>query len=97
MKSNYRYRCSCIESTYEKISTLTEKAGPITYDTFCRKVNKQDWNELLQKLGYDTGTSQRGGLRIKDDWHVGYYSSTYEGKPCVYLEHSRIEYIFVEE
>ena len=44
-------------------------------------------------MKYDTG-SERGGLRLKDDWHVGYFKSTYDGKPCYYIDHSRIEYIF---
>lgn len=29
------------------------------------------------------------------DWHVSYHRSMFRGKPCIYVRHSAIEYIFV--
>jgi len=38
--------------------------------------------------------AQRADLKLRDDWAVHFHKSTYEGRPCYYMDHSRIEYIF---
>jgi len=37
------------------------------------------------------------GFHIKDDWAVSFCKSKYKGKPCYYIVHSGIEYIFLKE
>lgn len=89
------FHTDCIHSDGPSINAMQEAATAITRRTFLRYVDRADLTRLEQDLQYDTGT-ERGGLRMSKDWHVGYYRSTYRGRPCVYFDHSRIEYIFTE-
>jgi len=88
-----RFVTSCVNSTGELINAMQESGRPITRRTFRRHVNAEELAELERGLGYDTG-AERGGLRMSRDWHVVYYKGIYDGKPCVYFDHSLIEYIF---
>jgi hypothetical protein len=85
----YVFATSCVNSTAEKINAMRApwKAQQISYKTFISKV---DVKEVEKMLGYGNG------LRLKNDWHVGFYRSRYEGKPCYYLVHSAIEYIWID-
>jgi len=38
--------------------------------------------------------SQRSNLRMRDDWAISFHKGKFEGRPCYYLDHSRIDYIF---
>jgi len=37
---------------------------------------------------------QRTDLKLRADWAVSYHKGVFEGRPCYYMDHSRIEYIF---
>jgi hypothetical protein len=93
--AKFKYLTSCVNSSGEEINIMKNLAGPIEFDTFYRKVDKEDFKMLQKKLGYAVGSEK--GLHLKDDWHVGYFSSWYAGKECVFLTHSAIEYIFGEK
>ena len=88
------YRICCVDSTAEKIDAMVVQAREITYKTARQSIGGATLDEWAQGMSYDTG-NERGGLRLKNDWHVGYHRSRYEAKPCVYIYHSAIEYIFV--
>ena len=87
----YQFETSCVQSTAEKIHAMVDRAREITYQTFVRYV---DLEELKLFNGYTWGPGRQEGLRLKDDWAVRYYRSRYNGRKCVYMDHSRIEYIF---
>ena len=89
----YRYLECCINSTAKDIHAMIDAAKEVTLGTMRRNC---DLNDLEKQFAYDTG-GERGGLRLKDDWHVRYYKSVYKGRPCYYLKHSAIEYIFVKD
>jgi hypothetical protein len=82
----FQYLTCCVNSTAEAINAMTDTAREITFGTFARHC---DWRELASQMGY-----QRGGLVLSRDWAVSYYRSTYKGRPCYYMVHSCIEYIF---
>lgn len=72
---------------------MNDAAKDVTYRTFrkhCAEVA-----EWAKKMKYDQRKSQ--GLTLKDDWHVGYYRSVFQGKACYFIRHSHIEYIWVKE
>lgn len=55
--------------------------------------------QLLRRAGLspedvEAYKAQRSNLRLRDDWAVHFHKSTFEGSPCYYMDHSRIEYIF---
>ncbi|MEO2035215.1 MAG: hypothetical protein ABGZ35_24310, partial [Planctomycetaceae bacterium] len=41
----------------------------ITYETFRRNIGGEALDTFAREMKYDTG-NERGGLRLKDDWHV---------------------------
>jgi hypothetical protein len=88
-----QYRTCCIYSTAELINALQESARPISRRTFLRYVDRAELRTIETNLGYEA-TSRHGGLSMARDWHVAYYRGVYDGRPCVYFDHSRIEYIF---
>jgi hypothetical protein len=87
------FTTNCISSDGESINRMTDAARSITRRTFLRHVAPGALAEIEQSLCYDTGT-ERGGLRMSNDWAVSYHKSTYRGRPCVYFRHSAIEWIF---
>ena len=71
---------------------MQEEATEITYDTFLRNVETSSLQSLAGRLRYEK--DPRNGLTLKRDPFVKYFKSHYQGTPCYYLCHSRIEYIF---
>ncbi len=86
-----QYVTCCVHSTAEKIIAMTERATQITYRTARRRIGK---SELQRVFPYYEWEGRKGGLPMCRDWMVHYYRSVYDGQPCYYVEHSRIEYIF---
>lgn len=84
-----KYLTNCVNSTAELIGKMVDKAKEISYDQFIQHV---DHDHLMEIFPFYDGIP----LRIQDDYSVSFYQSKYEGKECVYVEHSRIEYIFVD-
>lgn len=83
------YLLSCVSSRdVAAIINMVDESREITRRTFRRRVRRQDREELEKQLGYGHD------FRITQDWHVRYFSSRWRGRPCVYLMHSCIEYVF---
>ena len=85
-----RYVTCCVYAQGNDIENMVDVAKEIKYATFMKYVNSK---ELARILTYPWGREE--GLRLKSDYHVRYYKSMYKGKPCVFIVHSAIEYIFV--
>ena len=93
MKKRYTYETCCVHSTAEKIGAMTEAARPVTLRTLARHcAGLAEW---ARAQGYSTGRER--GLRLKDDWAVSFHKSSYDGRPCYYIDHSRIEYVWTRE
>lgn len=88
-----QFDTTCVNSTGELINAMTERAQEISRRAFLRAVDPRELADVEHALGYDVYT-MRGGLRMSKDWHVTYHRSVYDGRPCVYFVHSRIEHIF---
>lgn len=86
----FRYLTNCINAEGEDIQAMCDASTEITYRTFIKHVPIEEIKRLFPF--YDWSGQ---GLHIKNDFMVSYYKSKYKGIPCYYLEHSRIEYIFV--
>jgi hypothetical protein len=80
------YTTDCVHSTADLIIDMTDKARKITYRTF--KKYAEGLEEIASAMGYGPW------LSLKKDWAVSYYKSTYDGRPCVYMDHSAIEHIW---
>lgn len=80
---------SCIYLDGEAIREMQAQAKRITRRTFIRHIGKQQYQELEASLGYADSH-----LTLAKEPHVEYFRSTYEGRKCYYMTHSRIEYVY---
>ena len=88
--NRYCFETTCVSSTAEKIHAMTEQARPVTLATLRRHCQcLPDWE---RSMSYATGRQR--GLHLKDDWAVHFYKSRYDGAPCYYIDHSRIEHVW---
>jgi hypothetical protein len=73
---------------------MDDAAVEIKYSTARRYLGEllDDWAEAH---GYLVGRGR--GLRLRHDYAVRYYKSTYDGKPCIDVDWSAIDNIFVRE
>lgn len=89
---NYRYNCVTPNSVSE-LEFILQNGKKISYNTFIKAVNKNEFNIICKYLGYSNDSKE--GLHIKDDWAVSFYKSKLpSGQPVYYFVHSAIEYIF---
>lgn len=79
----------------DAINAMTATAKGITRRTFLKHVDRAQLRELEHNLGYFRHPKQ--GLTMAADWHPGYYKGVFDGKPCYYFDHSRIEHIFTAQ
>lgn len=83
-------RCNDGTLSLAELDEVNEHDREITYRTFARKV---DIGVLSAMLGYTYGRSNRG-VRLSEDWHVRFYRSKLNGKPCYHLEWSAVDHVF---
>lgn len=90
----YVYETCCVECTdrVEALNKMIEGAVEVTYGTMLRHcAGLLEW---AKDHNYDARSTQ--GLTLKNDWHLEYYRSTFDGFPCYYLRWSGIEFIWVK-
>ena len=80
---------TCVGANGEDIQEMVDVGEEISYGEFAREVGVQNIQELSESLGYGAGP-----LTLEKDYHVHYYRSTYQGRPCVFMDHSAIEHVF---
>ena len=85
--AEYTYLTCCVNSDGRSITDMVDNAREITRETFFRHVSRKETSDLL---GYDKD------FPISRDWHMSFHKSIYRGKPCYYVVHSAIEYIFIK-
>jgi len=73
---------------------MMDTAREIGFATFARRCH---WHDVARALGYSVGARRDGGLRMASDWHVRWYRSKWNSRPCYVMKHSAIEYIFQEQ
>ncbi|MCK5614131.1 hypothetical protein KAR91_70355 [Candidatus Pacearchaeota archaeon] len=77
---------TCVNSTAEAIDNMTDQAKEISFSTFKKHVDTLKIEEDFSYAG--------SVLRLKNDYHVKYFKSKYKGRPCYYMVHSAIEYVY---
>ncbi len=89
----FKYETCCVNAKGKDIQVMVEQNRDITYRTFFKYVSLDDVLEVFEGYVKDS----RKGLTLKNDWAVSYSKSLYQGRPCYYINHSMIEYIFTKE
>lgn len=88
--AEYLFVHACPDSTFEDIQALTATEKKISMDEFVKKIGKEAWSKLQERLGYDKD------FPITKDKMVQYRSGEYRGKDACFLRYSAIEYIFTK-
>lgn len=92
----FRYLTCCVDSNGESINNMKEESEDVDFETFvaeCESV--AEWSE---SKGYEgLWEADTDGLSLEKDWSVGFFRSTFEGAPCLFIAWSGIEYIWTED
>jgi len=111
MDRGYRYVTNCVScDDVDALNEMMDSAVDVTYEEFVCKVGlpaifdsgigySYYWTPAQAISGgvdYSEVARNRP-LTLKKDWHVSYHRSTYQGKPCYFMVHSAIEYVFVKD
>ena len=107
----YHFVTSCVNcDNVPALGEMIDSAVDVTYQEFMRNVPLSAifdsgigyiyyWTPaqaILAGVPYEE-VARNGSLTLKKDWHVSYHRSTYQGKPCFFMDHSAIEYVFVKD
>jgi hypothetical protein len=91
----HRFVTRCIEANGDDINEMVDMPlkAQITNGYFIDKLAPKLGidKEVIEMLGYDSKKFFAG------DWALNCARSYYQGIPCLYVQHSRIEHIFVDE
>jgi hypothetical protein len=83
---NYTIDGNCIGADEDAINEMEEAAVSVSLATIQRHcVGVSDW---AREAGYGRA------FPLSKDWAVSYHRSTYKGRRCYYINHSRIFYIW---
>jgi hypothetical protein len=94
MCEGFQYIGNCTDRhSAPHLQDMMDAARQITYRTFVQAVGLDSMRDIFGDYSWGY---QRGDLRMKNDPYVTYYRSTFDGRPCYYVRHSGIEYIFSE-
>lgn len=99
---SFEFLVSCPSTIAEDIWELTGIAEDISSYSFIHHIAKEQGfqEDVLEMLGYnswgkDCNLSPR--KLFADDFALSCHKSYYQGIPCYYVQHSRIEHIFVDQ
>ena len=87
----FRYYCNCVNwdsSDLEGLESIVDNSTEITYHEMLEEVSLEQLHDIFPFY-------EDCPLTMEKDWSVRYHRSEYNGKPCVYVLHSAIEYVFV--
>ena len=82
----------CTNLPHRDVIATVAGARAISRRTFLRYVDREALHSLELMLGYELHPSR--GMTMAADGYVTYARSQFRGRPCVYVEHSSITYIF---
>ena len=92
-KKTYYYQACCIDCTARAIHEMVDQARKVKIATFERHcVNFDEWKNMEP----DSSENNQGFMKLEDDYAVSFHKSKYLGRPCYYMVHSSIEYIWVK-
>lgn len=89
----YEYAGDCVGGPEEDIRDMEEKSSDMSV-AGCMRLLGNHWVELAANLGY----KQDDSLAMEADTiAVSCHRSVYQGRPCIYVSHSKIFHIFTRK
>jgi hypothetical protein len=84
------YIGNCVQLPGHKIQDMVDEAIEVEYEDIRKHLHQKELRLLFP--GYDWET--QGGLQLHNDHYVRFCSSKYDGKNCIYIEWSAIEFVW---
>lgn len=96
LRSSYAYVTSCVDSSAERIGPMVDGAAveDLEFKDFAKRLGNGRFLEGRRMLDAAFPDYRAGGMSLEKDPNVGYRASSFDGMPCLYVVHSRIEYVF---
>jgi len=88
----YRFETDCVSSDAKSINDMCDMGKEVSYTTIKKYCDGLRQWEL--SMGYQPDGKK--GLTLKNDYAVRFFKSKYRGKPCLFIMHSAIEYVWVK-
>jgi hypothetical protein len=85
MDKPFKLFTTCVQSTARLIDEMVDNAQEVTYSTVAKHCDLSYFTEMYH------GCPE---LSLATDYAVSFYKSTYQGKPCYYVDHSCIEHVY---
>jgi len=90
----YEYYTNCVNCRdVEALHEMIEIGQVMTKRDFWAIVGKDALKELFPFYKWNKSDD---GISMWRDWSISYFKSYFQGKPCLYLVYSAIEYIFLD-
>ncbi len=86
------YIGDCTQMNGYFIDNVMEEQREIFYNSFIKYIPTKHLKDLFPQ--YIWGRGKQEGLRLKNDFHVQYFSSVCNGVRYYIIRHSAIEYLF---
>jgi len=87
-----KYTANCVHSSADSIDDMCDCAEEIEYAEFIKQIDVEELKTLFPH--YNWSDDKAEDLTLEDDWAVSFWESEFVKAPCVYIDHSGIEYIF---
>jgi hypothetical protein len=92
----YTFIGTCIGGEGDLLKEMEDSAVEVSYRTIVRHLGRGVLANMFPYYKW-VGTEQNGNqmdLLMSDDYAVTYYKSKYNDRPCYYIDHGAIFYIF---
>jgi hypothetical protein len=91
--TNYVYHCNCTAPIggVEALEEMIEQGAKISGEEAVDRIEKDTIRSV-----FGDGALGEGGVDLREDPCVNFFKSSYQGTPCIYVRHSKIEHVFLE-
>ena len=91
MKHQYTFHTRCVETTADKLEAMYATQREIGYRTALKHIGRAQLNDIFP-LYADPNSPLKS---LGRDYAVSFYRGRFDGLPCINIEHSRIDHIFI--
>jgi len=89
---SYIYNGNCIQLNAKLVTEMVDNSEEIDYEDIRKEIPQKE----LRILFPDYDWNNQGGLQLHNDYSVKFCKSKYNGKKCLYIQWSAIEFVWVE-
>ena len=89
MNKRYQFLTRCIETQADKLERMYDTQREVKYRTVLKHIGRRHLDEIFPLYAQPPLRS------LGRDHAVNYYKGVFEGRPCINIEHSRVDHIFV--